>query len=149
MTELHHILEAVLAFIGLAATKLINWFDLDFWECFFVFLCTMFVVLFARMDKRQDNSVDLADLLVDSDVGKVTIKKLGALVALATSTWWTAKMAGNNALTIEFAGLYILTWTGTYVGMPVASAYADKLKAQAQSIAPAAAPPEQPPPANP
>lgn len=131
-----HRLDSLFAFISMIANKFVNWIDLDFWECFFIFLCVMFVRLFAAMSRDEANAVDAQDLVIDSDTGKVSIKKLGALVALATSTWWTAKMAGSGTLTIEFAGLYMLAWTGVYVGMPVTNAWAAKMNAEAQAAIP-------------
>lgn len=117
-------------------TKLLDWFDLEFWEVMFVVMLILFVIYVWRATKDPNSPIRAGDALCDEQTGKFSFKKLGGFVALVTSTWIVARAAAFGTLSTEALGLYLMTWAGVYIAMPVANAYADKLKAGVPSPPP-------------
>jgi hypothetical protein len=80
-------------------------------------------VILWRAHKSKSNPIDFSDLLLDYD-GKLSLRKLGELIALLASTWALLWMASLKTLTEGVFGIYIIVWAARSAIGPLISARA-------------------------
>lgn len=76
-------------------------------------ICVMLLIL--GFWQRKDDEFDLRWLIVDNKTTKVSLFKLGQLVALLTSTWALIYETRHNNLTEWLFMAYIVAWSGVNV----------------------------------
>jgi hypothetical protein len=85
-------------------------------------MATMFLLLFMlvivipiiKWHKNPSvKKVDLADIIVDN--GKVSLFKIGQVIALIISSWAFVTLVQQKSLTWEFFATYMAVWTGANV----------------------------------
>lgn len=80
-------------------------------------ICVLLGVLIAW--QMKDDQFDLRYLLVDSQTNKVSLFKLGQLLALLTSTWALIYETRTGNLTEWLFLAYIATWSGANVASKI------------------------------
>lgn len=105
----------VLGFFGDIAVRLTHWLDLDFWELLLLFMLLMLYRLLAKAHTATNNTFDVQYFLVDDITDRVSLKKLGALLALLISSWIVLFMTVKGLMTESILGLYLLCWAGVYM----------------------------------
>lgn len=108
-------LASIMAFVSDIARRLVNWIDLDFWELLLLFMFFMLARLLWKAHTATGNNFDIKYLLIDEGTSRVSLKKLGALLALLTSTWIVLFMTVKGSITESILGLYLFVWAGVYV----------------------------------
>lgn len=73
--------------------------------------------------QRSDDEFDLRMLIVDSTTGKVSLFKLGQLVALGVSTWALVHETRRGFLTEWLFGLYMISWAGVNIANKLTEKY--------------------------
>ena len=76
--------------------------------------------------QRKDDQFDLRYLLVDTVTEKVSLFKLGQLVALLVSTWALIHETRANHLTEWLFGSYMIAWAGVNLGNKIVEKMKDK-----------------------
>lgn len=81
-----------------------------------------FAALLAYWQRLEDN-FDLRTLIVDNLSGKVSLFKVGQLVALMTSTWVVVHETRRGALTEWLMLIYVGVWAGSNIANKVTEKY--------------------------
>lgn len=87
-----------------------------------VLMALVFTLILSRWQRCDDN-FDLRDLIVDTVSGKVSLFKLGQLVALAVSTWALVYETRRGHLTEWLFGFYMVAWAGANIANKVTEKY--------------------------
>lgn len=80
---------------------------------------------------RGDNPYDLAQLVSEPDGSRLSLSRLGQLVALVTSTWGFVALVQADRLTEWYYGAYMLAWAGTALATRVLGSRATATSADA------------------
>lgn len=72
-----------------------------------------FVVTLMVWQKNGQIKFDLKDVIIDTETGKVSIYKLGQLIAMGVSTWIMVYETRAGRLTEFLFTTYMVTWSGT------------------------------------
>lgn len=108
-------MNPILGFLNELVHKFVNWVDLDFWEGLLLIMLFMLVRLISKAHTGTDNGFDAKYFLVDEITDRVSLKKLGALLALLISSWIVLFMTVKGTMTEAILGLYLFVWAGVYV----------------------------------
>jgi hypothetical protein len=101
-------------FVGLAVSSPTNVLGL---------FLLMFVTIFLTWAQfSKSSSIDLAYLLVDPTIGKVTLAKFGAFGAFVSSTWVIVALTANNKFDATAFTVYISAWALVKVAADVKQA---------------------------
>lgn len=73
--------------------------------------------------QREKDSFDIRHLIVDSSSERVSLFKLGQLVALVVSTWALVHETRRGFLTEWLFAVYMLSWTGANIANKVTEKY--------------------------
>lgn len=92
-------------------------------DTYALLLIALLFALVLIMWQRTDDGFDLRHLIVDSATGRVSLFKIGQLVALIVSTWALVHETRRGFLTEWLFGLYMLSWTGANIANKVTEKY--------------------------
>lgn len=108
-------MNAITATLDQAIRNVFGWASANFWEAVLVFMLLMMSRLLWRAHTATGNNFDIKYLLIDERSERVSLKKMGALLALITSTWIVLYMTVKGSVTESILGLYLFVWAGVYV----------------------------------
>lgn len=80
-----------------------------------LFLLAMLCWILARAQFDKNSKVDLTYLLVDSQVGNVTLAKFAGFGAFLASTWVFIDLAVTNHFDTGYAFVYVGSWAASKV----------------------------------
>ena len=89
-------------------------------------LASIFFAYMLRTAQIKKDAFDLRDLLVDENTGRVSIYKLGQLIALLLSSWGFIYLTLHDKLSESYFGLYMATWAGAHVLSQAATSFATR-----------------------
>ena len=133
-------MNAAIAVTDELARGFILWARANFWEALLVFMLLMLYRLLWKAHTATGNNFDIKFLLIERETGLVSLKKLGALLALLTTTWIVLFMTVKGAMTEGILGLYMFVWAGVYVTPQAVTAW----RQPPVSATPTQAPPPTP-----
>ncbi len=79
-------------------------------------LGTIFATILLAMWQRDNSPFDLRHLLIDSKTQRVSLFKLGQLVALVVSSWGFVVLVSKDKLTETYFLGYMTAWTAANIG---------------------------------
>lgn len=108
-------MQALIAILDQAVRNVFGWASANFWEAVLVVMFFMMARLLYQAHTATGNNFDIKYLLIDERTEHVSLKKMGALLALITSTWIVLYLTVKGSVTESILGLYLFVWAGVYV----------------------------------
>lgn len=73
---------------------------------------------------RGPSNYDLVQLIAEPDGSRLSLSRIGQLVALGVSSWGFVSLVMADRLTEWYYGTYMIAWTGTAIATRILSARA-------------------------